>query len=91
MDKQIVQWCFLFHYYYIVVDILSLCLVQIKIAPKQIQSEQKEMEIIKGLDDPEKLNVVRKSYATPEELEGGKLPPEEILSLPMFKVNFTNS
>lgn len=26
--------------------------------------------------------------ATPQEIESGKLPPEEILSLPMFKVLF---
>lgn len=28
-----------------------------------------------------------KSYAAAEEIERGKLPPEELLSLPMFKVS----
>lgn len=34
---------------------------------------------------PDNENLDLKPYLTPEELEGGKLPPEEILSLPMFK------
>uniref|UniRef100_A0A5B7CBE0 Putative RNA-binding family protein isoform 1 n=1 Tax=Davidia involucrata TaxID=16924 RepID=A0A5B7CBE0_DAVIN len=59
--------------------------LQIKIAPKQIQSEQMETDINKDSEEPEKGNSNLKRYATPEELESGKLPPEEILSLPMFK------
>ncbi|KAK6917729.1 RNA recognition motif domain [Dillenia turbinata] len=47
--------------------------LQIKIAPKLVRSE---------------LNVQTKPYATPEEIQNGKLPPEEILSLPKFK-NYT--
>ncbi|XP_059647288.1 U11/U12 small nuclear ribonucleoprotein 65 kDa protein isoform X2 [Cornus florida] len=63
-------------------------ILQIKIVPKQIQSEQTETDIKKDLDEPENLDLDFKPYATPEELESGKLPPEEILSLPMFK-NYT--
>ncbi|KAK6118697.1 hypothetical protein DH2020_047554 [Rehmannia glutinosa] len=59
--------------------------LQIRIAPKQIQPEVK--------DDTAKESQERKTsdhepYATPEELHSGKLPPEEILSLPRF-MNYT--
>lgn len=60
--------------------------LQIKIAPKVIQNEQKDDSTTKELEDPDKETSDIKPYATPEELESGKLPPEEILSLPMFKV-----
>ena len=42
-------------------------------------SNMKEPDSVKG-------NMEQKAYATPQEIESGKLPPEEILSLPMFKV-----
>lgn len=54
--------------------------------PKQVQSEQTESEVKEERTVPDNKNLDLKPYLTPEELEGGKLPPEEILSLPMFKV-----
>ncbi|MBA0618737.1 hypothetical protein Godav_028035 [Gossypium davidsonii] len=67
-------------------------LLQIKITPKHIPYEQKD----DGADDDhkqilEELNeegLDAKQFASADELEKGKLPPEEILSLPMFK-NYT--
>ena len=41
---------------------------------------------MKESEDSEKEDFDLKPYATLEELKSGKLPPEEILSLPMFKV-----
>lgn len=38
------------------------------------------------VSEPTKEDLKLQSYATPQEIESGKLPPEEILSLPMFKV-----
>lgn len=35
----------------------------------------------------EEERLQQKYFATPQEIESGKLPPEEILSLPMFKVS----
>ena len=49
-----------------------------------IQNEQKDDST--EIEDPNREGSDIKPYATPEELESGKLPPEEILSLPMFKV-----
>lgn len=59
--------------------------LQIKIVPKQVQSKKVEAHVVEELieTDEEKLDL--KPFATTEELENGKLPPEEILSLPMFK------
>ncbi|MBA0859556.1 hypothetical protein Goshw_008234 [Gossypium schwendimanii] len=67
-------------------------LLQIKIAPKHIPYEQKD----DGADDDHKQileetneeGLDAKQFASADELEKGKLPPEEILSLPMFK-NYT--
>lgn len=36
----------------------------------------------------DKEDLEHSPYATLEELKSGKLPPEEILSLPMFKVPY---
>ncbi|KAK0598958.1 hypothetical protein LWI29_001080 [Acer saccharum] len=71
--------------------------LQFKIAPKVIQNEQKDDSIAKETEEPDnegldtqelesnKEDSNIKPFATPEEVERGKLPPEEILSLPMFK------
>lgn len=52
-----------------------------------VQSEKRDdsqhQEI---LEEPVEEVSDSKHFATPDELEKGKLPPEEILSLPMFKV-----
>ncbi|KAH9784365.1 rna-binding region-containing protein 3 [Citrus sinensis] len=58
---------------------------QIKITPKASQTEDKDDSVAKELEEPNKEDSDVKPFATPEELEMGKLPPEEILSLPMFK------
>nr|XP_009790858.1 PREDICTED: U11/U12 small nuclear ribonucleoprotein 65 kDa protein isoform X8 [Nicotiana sylvestris] len=59
-------------------------IIQIKVAPKQVQNEEKGdmREISLPVEDKENDN---KTFATLEELKSGRLPPEEILSLPMFK------
>ncbi|XP_034684744.1 U11/U12 small nuclear ribonucleoprotein 65 kDa protein isoform X2 [Vitis riparia] len=62
--------------------------LQIKIAPKVITEHKDECSIMKESEDSEKEDFDLKPYATLEELKSGKLPPEEILSLPMFK-NYT--
>ncbi|KAF3441231.1 hypothetical protein FNV43_RR15144 [Rhamnella rubrinervis] len=62
--------------------------LQIKITNKVVQSEHKNDSSTKESEDPEKESLDIKPYATPEDIETGKLPPEEILSLPMFK-NYT--
>ena len=58
------------------------CLInlQIKITPRQIQNDETAKEV------ESEENNFPKQCASLEELEKGKLPPEEILSLPMFKV-----
>lgn len=60
-------------------------LLQIRIAPKVIQDE-KDDNINNEIEEPEKEATDLKPYATLNDLARGKLPPEEILSLPMFKV-----
>ncbi|CAN6443965.1 unnamed protein product [Victoria cruziana] len=62
--------------------------LQIKIAPKPIISEKIEANDSSGSQDHEKDQLEVKHFASLQEIETGKLPPEEILSLPMFK-NYT--
>lgn len=62
-----------------------LACLQIKVAPKQVQNEEKGDESAPSLAVEEKEND-HKPFTTLEELKSGRLPPEEILSLPMFKV-----
>lgn len=61
-------------------------ILQINIAPKEIKDERKNDDRSQDLQEPEKDSPDPHKFLTPEELESGKLPPEEILSLPMFKV-----
>ncbi|TYG95593.1 hypothetical protein ES288_A11G280400v1 [Gossypium darwinii] len=67
-------------------------LLQIKIAPKHIPYEQKDDgaddDHKQILEEPNEEGLGAKQFASADELEKGKLPPEEILSLPMFK-NYT--
>ncbi|KAK2415915.1 U11/U12 small nuclear ribonucleoprotein 65 kDa protein [Trifolium repens] len=57
----------------------------INIAPKATLNEHKDTGTGQELQEPEKDTLDPTKFLTPEELEIGKLPPEEILSLPMFK------
>ncbi|CAN4112500.1 unnamed protein product [Withania somnifera] len=59
-------------------------IIQIKVAPKQVQNEEKVDVSAISLPVVEKEND-HKPFTTLEELKSGRLPPEEILSLPMFK------
>ncbi|GAV86168.1 RRM_1 domain-containing protein [Cephalotus follicularis] len=60
--------------------------LQIKFTPKRTQNEHKDDSIPTEVEEPDKEEGSdQKPFATPEELVSGKLPPEEILSLPMFK------
>ncbi|XWS42647.1 hypothetical protein CRYUN_Cryun16bG0031800 [Craigia yunnanensis] len=62
-------------------------LLQIKIATKHIPNEQKDDDDdYKQISaEPNEEDSDAKRFATADELEKGKLPPEEILSLPIFK------
>ncbi|KMZ73830.1 putative RNA binding protein [Zostera marina] len=62
---------------------------QIKIASKSKLNEKKDGEstLIEEMENSEKPTEL-KPYATRQELENGKMLPEQILSLPMFK-NYT--
>ncbi|KAL2320444.1 hypothetical protein Fmac_029413 [Flemingia macrophylla] len=62
--------------------------LKINIVPKAIMNEHKDDEISQELQEPEKDVLDPNKILTPDEIERGKLPPEEILSLPMFK-NYT--
>ncbi|CAN6320141.1 unnamed protein product [Urochloa humidicola] len=62
--------------------------LQIKIAPK---ATQKQLPVQSTTDkelDSANEQLEEKHFVTPQEIEKDKLPPEEILSLPMFK-NYT--
>ncbi|KAK9102320.1 hypothetical protein Sjap_019574 [Stephania japonica] len=60
--------------------------LQIKITSKPTQKERDgEESHEKEEEEPLEEGLEVKPFATPEEIERGKLPPEEILSLPMFK------
>ncbi|KAL6514148.1 hypothetical protein OROHE_019135 [Orobanche hederae] len=62
--------------------------LQIRIAPKQIQPEVKDDGGTAKESREQNTSDHHQPYATLEELHRGKLPPEEILSLPRFK-NYT--
>ncbi|KAK2452897.1 U11/U12 small nuclear ribonucleoprotein 65 kDa protein [Trifolium repens] len=59
--------------------------LKINIAPKATLNEHKDTGTGQELQEPEKDTLDPNKFLTPDELEKGKLPPEEILSLPMFK------
>ncbi|TYK14622.1 U11/U12 small nuclear ribonucleoprotein 65 kDa protein isoform X1 [Cucumis melo var. makuwa] len=61
--------------------------IQIRIAPKVIHDGKVDKTNNDG-EGAEKEADDLKPYATLEDLERGKLPPEEILSLPMFKERY---
>ena len=64
--------------------------LQIKISSKPVRKESKDIDSsAKELLEPKEENVEQKPFATQQEIESKKLPPEEILSLPMFKVRET--
>ncbi|RDY11553.1 U11/U12 small nuclear ribonucleoprotein 65 kDa protein, partial [Mucuna pruriens] len=58
--------------------------LKINIVPKTTLNEHKDDDTTQELQEPEDVADPNK-FLTPDELERGKLPPEEILSLPMFK------
>ncbi|KAJ8630502.1 hypothetical protein MRB53_023825 [Persea americana] len=63
--------------------------MQIKIAPKPMQSEVvDDNKTMEEVSEPAKEDLELKPYATPQEIESGRLPLEEILSLPMFKLTY---
>ncbi|POO00326.1 Splicing factor-like protein [Trema orientale] len=59
--------------------------LQIKIAHKAFQMEHNNDDVAKETDDPKIEDLDNKPYASPEEIQNGKLGPEELLSLPVFK------
>ncbi|CAN8305798.1 unnamed protein product [Cochlearia groenlandica] len=63
--------------------------MQIKIAPKVAQDEYKEDNQREGpAEEPREEDSKSTPFATLEELEKGRLPPQDIISLPAFK-NYT--
>ncbi|XP_039829844.1 U11/U12 small nuclear ribonucleoprotein 65 kDa protein-like isoform X2 [Panicum virgatum] len=62
--------------------------LQIKIAPKTAQKEPPVQSTADKEMDSTNEQLEEKHFVTPQEIEKDKLPPEEILSLPMFK-NYT--
>lgn len=64
--------------------------MQIKITQKVAQDERKEDIELEGPaeEEPREEDSNLKLFASLEELEKGRLPPQDILSLPMFK-NYT--
>ncbi|RRT73118.1 hypothetical protein GW17_00033190 [Ensete ventricosum] len=59
---------------------------EIKVTPKPTTKETTDYS--DSTKEPDSANQLleQKLFASPQEIESGKLPPEEILSLPMFKV-----
>lgn len=59
--------------------------LQIKFANKAAQKEHNDVGVSGETEDPNTESLDIKPYATPEEIQNGKLGPEELLSLPVFK------
>lgn len=70
---------------------MVLTCLQIRIAQKQNQPELQDNDSAKELQEPIPESSSRETFATIEELNNGKLPPEEILSLPKFKVLYSST
>ncbi|KAL9241934.1 hypothetical protein vseg_015986 [Gypsophila vaccaria] len=58
--------------------------LQIRIAPKKVKPVVNDVNLAEETEKQEQ-DADRGAYATIEHIESQKLPPEEILSLPMFK------
>uniref|UniRef100_A0A0D9VTK0 RRM domain-containing protein n=1 Tax=Leersia perrieri TaxID=77586 RepID=A0A0D9VTK0_9ORYZ len=63
-------------------------ILQINIAPKAGMKELAVQNTIDKESVPRDEHLEKKHFVTPQDIEKEKLPPEEILSLPMFK-NYT--
>lgn len=61
--------------------------MQIKFAPKAAQNELADQSTTEKELASRDGQLEEKHFLTPQEIEKEKLPPEEILSLPMFKVH----
>ncbi|WOK95903.1 hypothetical protein Cni_G04610 [Canna indica] len=59
--------------------------LKIKVAAKPTVKETVDNSSATKEPDAVDEHLQQKHFATPQEIESGKLPPEEILSLPMFK------
>lgn len=70
---------------------MVLTCLQIRIAQKQNQPELPDNDSAKELQEPIPESSAQETFATIEELNNGKLPPEEILSLPKFKVLYSST
>jgi U11/U12 small nuclear ribonucleoprotein SNRNP65 len=62
--------------------------VQIKIAPRAASKDLADQSATDKELASRDEQLEQKHFATPQEIEKDKLPTEEILSLPMFKVDF---
>lgn len=60
--------------------------MQIKIAHAAVQREHNDDATTKETEEPKSKGLDIKPYASPVEIQRGKLGPEELLSLPVFKV-----
>ena len=61
--------------------------MQIKIIPRSARKELTDQSTIDKELTSRDEQLEEKHFATPQEIEKEKLPTEEILSLPMFKVD----
>lgn len=59
--------------------------LQIKIANKAGQKEHNDGSINRETEDPKTESIDMKPFATQEEVQNGKMGPEELLSLPVFR------
>lgn len=69
-------------------NLISFVFVQIKIANKAGQKEHNDGSINRETEDPKTEGIDMKPFATKEEIQNGKMGPEELLSLTVFRVQF---